>query len=187
MSSMTFGFATGPNFLVNVDRGTRLVTSAAPAFSSFVYEFYDLWLCDRAQLPRQRRQQGNRIVGPWSSTTPSSWRAQPQVCVAHEPRVRKRRGALSGLSGQRHGHWCRVRAPSSARRSRPSDLFQPYISILLVLTRCYNASLQRQTSYLFSWMFVFITLCMNGVLLQRRRLDTYTAGRVRCAQGSATH
>ena len=105
----------------------------------------------------------------------------------HQAGVRKARGALSGLSGQRHGHWCRVRAPSSARRSRPSDLFQPYISILLVLTRCYTASLQRQTSYLFSWMFVFITLCMNGVLLQRRRLDTYTAGRVRCAQGSATH
>ena len=33
-------------------------------------------------------------------------------------------------SGQRHGRWCRVRAPSSAqRRVRPiSDLFQPYVN-----------------------------------------------------------
>ena len=35
------------------------------------------------------------------------------VCtgVAH-----KARAALSGLSGQRHGRWCRVHAPSSGRR-----------------------------------------------------------------------
>ena len=38
--------------------------------------------------------------------------------VAH-----KARGALSGLGWQRHGRRCRVRAPSSAGRSRPSELF----------------------------------------------------------------
>ena len=35
----------------------------------------------------------------------------------------KARAALSGLSGRRHGRWCRIRAPSSGRRSGPSDLF----------------------------------------------------------------
>ena len=39
------------------------------------------------------------------------------VGVAHEARA-----ALSGLGWQRHGRWCRVRALSGARRSRPSDL-----------------------------------------------------------------
>ena len=45
--------------------------------------------------------------------------------VAH-----KARGALSGLSGRRHGRWCRVRARSSARRRRRPDLFQPYVTLL---------------------------------------------------------
>ena len=47
------------------------------------------------------------------------------VCtgIAH-----KARGALSGLSGRRHGRWCRVRAPSSARTSEPSDLFAPPVT-----------------------------------------------------------
>ena len=41
----------------------------------------------------------------------------------------KARAALSGLSGRRHGRWCRVRAPSSGRRSGPSDFFQwPYVT-----------------------------------------------------------
>ena len=38
--------------------------------------------------------------------------------IAHEAR-----GALSGISGRRHGRWCRVLAASSARRSAPSELF----------------------------------------------------------------
>ena len=38
--------------------------------------------------------------------------------VTHEARA-----ALSGLSGRRHGRWCRIRAPSSGRRSGPSNLF----------------------------------------------------------------
>ena len=43
--------------------------------------------------------------------------------VAH-----KARAALSGLSGRRHGRWCRIRAPSSARTSEPSDLFDPNVT-----------------------------------------------------------
>ena len=43
--------------------------------------------------------------------------------VAH-----KARAALSGLSGRRHGRWCRIRAPSSARTSEPSDLFDPSVT-----------------------------------------------------------
>ena len=42
--------------------------------------------------------------------------------VAH-----KARAALSGLSGRRHGRWCRVRAPSSGQCSGPSELLQPYV------------------------------------------------------------
>ena len=44
----------------------------------------------------------------------------------------KARGALSGLSGQRHGRRCRVRAPSSARRSRPSKLSQPFLTHMCI-------------------------------------------------------
>ena len=46
--------------------------------------------------------------------------------VAH-----KARAALSGLSGQRYGRRCRIRAASSAgRRGRPmTDLFQPATTI----------------------------------------------------------
>ena len=41
----------------------------------------------------------------------------------HRRRPHKARAALSpGLSGRRHGRWCRIRAPSSGRRSGPSDL-----------------------------------------------------------------
>ena len=40
----------------------------------------------------------------------------------------KARSALSGLSGRRHGRWYRIRAPSSGRRSGPSDLFDPSVT-----------------------------------------------------------
>ena len=52
----------------------------------------------------------------------------------------KARAALSGLSGLRHGRWCRVRAPSSGRRSGPSELFQPYVTHMyhLLMQRAYR-------------------------------------------------
>ena len=70
----------------------------------------------------------------------SSWTARiPSVVVdaiklACGGVAHKARGALSGLSRQRHGRWCRVRAPSSARRSRPSDLSQPYMYVTHMCT-----------------------------------------------------
>ena len=58
----------------------------------------------------------------WSSAVDST--IKPACTgVAH-----KARAALSGLSGRRHGRWCRIRAPSSGRRSGPSDLFEPYVT-----------------------------------------------------------
>ena len=58
----------------------------------------------------------------WSSAVDSTIEL---VCtgVTH-----KARAALSGLSGRRHGRWCRIRAPSSARTSEPSDLFEPNVT-----------------------------------------------------------
>ena len=48
----------------------------------------------------------------------------------------KARAALSGLSGLRHGCWCRVRAPSSGRRSGPSELFNLFVTLMShILTR----------------------------------------------------
>ena len=69
-----------------------------------------------------------------TQTAPSSWTARlPSVVVdaielACAGVAHKARAALSGLSGRRHGHWCRVRAPSSGRRSGPSDFFQPFVT-----------------------------------------------------------
>ena len=53
----------------------------------------------------------------WSSAV------DPAIELACTGVAHKARAALSGLSGRRHGRWCRIRAPSSGRRSGPSDLF----------------------------------------------------------------
>ena len=53
----------------------------------------------------------------WSSAVDST------IELACTGLAHKARAALSGLSGQRHGRWCRVCAPSSGRRSGPSDAF----------------------------------------------------------------
>ena len=50
------------------------------------------------------------------------------VSVAHEARA-----ALSGLGWQRHGRWCRGRAPSSAGRRRRPNFFQPYVTHMCIL------------------------------------------------------
>ena len=70
-----------------------------------------------ANLRRHRRQQQDVVAVVVD--------AVELACtgIAH-----KARAALSGLSGRRHGRWCRVRAPSSGRPSGPSDLFQPYVT-----------------------------------------------------------
>ena len=52
----------------------------------------------------------------WSSAVDST------IELACTGVTHKARAALSGLSGLRHCRWCRVRAPSSARTSGPSDL-----------------------------------------------------------------
>ena len=70
---------------------------------------------------------------------------QLSSCLAarHRPQrqIKPGRGALSGLSGQRHGRWCRIRAPSSCRRSGPSDLCEPYL--FTILTHMYHILVQR--------------------------------------------
>ena len=73
----------------------------------------------------------------WSrrpSTPPSSWRAQASP-TTHKARCRSALSALwPQLSGRRHGRWCRVRAAfghpraADALGSRPSDLFDPYVT-----------------------------------------------------------
>ena len=63
----------------------------------------------------------------WSSAVDSA------VELACTGLAHKARAALSGLSGRRHGRWCRVRAPSSGRRSGPSELFQPYVTQMYIL------------------------------------------------------
>ena len=71
-----------------------------------------------------------------AQTPASSWTARlPSVVVdavelACAGIAHKARGALSGLSGQRHGRWCRVRAASSARHRRRPNFFQPYLTLM---------------------------------------------------------
>ena len=74
----------------------------------------------RGQRRRQTFASPSRVR--WSSAVDSTIEL---ACtgVAH-----KARAALSGLSGRRHGRWCRIRAPSSARTSEPSDLFDPNVT-----------------------------------------------------------
>ena len=58
----------------------------------------------------------------WSSAVDST------IKLACTGVTHKARAALSGLSGRRQdGRWCRIRAPSSARTSEPSDLFEPNV------------------------------------------------------------
>ena len=61
--------------------------------------------------------------------------------VAH-----KARAALSGLSGRRHGRWCRIRAPSSARTSEPSDLFAQNVTQMyhILTQRAYTVRLYHK-------------------------------------------
>ena len=76
----------------------------------------------------------------WSSAV------DPTIELVCTGLAHKARAALSGLSGRRHGRWCRVRAPSSGRRSGPSELFQPYVTQMYILlmqqaSKCECASL----------------------------------------------
>ena len=63
----------------------------------------------------------------WSSAVDSvSDRFHHRAGVHRTRPTHKARAALSGLSGRRHGahgRWCRVRAPSSGRRSRVRPIF----------------------------------------------------------------
>ena len=60
---------------------------------------------------RSRQQLASPSRVRWSSAVDSA------VELACTGLAHKARAALSGLSGRRHGRWCRVLAPSSSRRS----------------------------------------------------------------------
>ena len=63
---------------------------------------------------------------------------QPCTGLAQPHNARATANPLAGLSGRRRGRWCRVRAPSSGRRSGPfDDLFDPQV------TRMYHILTQR--------------------------------------------
>ena len=71
-----------------------------------------------------------------AQTAASSWTARRSSVVvvaidlACAGVAHKARGALSGLSGQRHGRRCRVRATSSADARRRPDLVKPNVTLM---------------------------------------------------------
>ena len=80
----------------------------------------------RAQQHARGQRRRQTFASPstvrWSSAVDST------IELACTGVTHKARAALSGLSGRRHGRWCRIRAPSSARTSEPSDLFDPNVT-----------------------------------------------------------
>ena len=88
----------------------------------------------RAQQHHSASRSRQTLASPsrvrWSSAVDD---AVELVCTGLTHKARALINPLWPQGGLRHGRWCRVRAPSSGRRSGPSELFQPYVTQMCIL------------------------------------------------------